>query len=120
MVVDDDYDIVYVIQKYLEKWGFTVETFTNPTYALQTFKHNPKRYSLAFLDIKMPEINGVVLAQMMLGVRPNMQIVIITAFEISADDLRLSLPTIKHGDVLIKPLKLDQVCGAVKKHLQTA
>jgi DNA-binding NtrC family response regulator len=120
MVVDDEYDIVYVIRRQLEKCGFTVDTFTNPLYAFQMFKDHPDRYSVALLDIRMPEINGVVLAEMMLKVKPDMQIVIMTAFEIYAVDLKANLPKIKQGDILIKPLKVDQVCNAVKKHLQTS
>jgi DNA-binding LytR/AlgR family response regulator len=57
---------------------------------------------------------------MMLKVKPDMQIVIMTAFEIYAVDLKANLPKIKQGDILIKPLKVDQVCNAVKKHLQTS
>lgn len=119
MVVDDDYDIVHVVRRHLEKWGFSVDTFTNPLHAFEMFKDSPDRYSVALLDIRMPEINGVVLAEMMLKVKPAMQIIIMTAFELYAADLKASLPTIKAGDVLIKPLKVDQVCNAVKKHLQT-
>jgi FixJ family two-component response regulator len=102
------------------KRGFTVETFTNPLYAFQMFKDNPDRYSVALLDIRMPEISGIDLAKKMQEVKSKMNILIMTAFEIYADDLKLSLPTIKYGDVLIKPLKVDQVCSAVKKQLQTA
>ncbi len=118
MVVDDEYDIVLVVRRHLEKWGFSVDTFTNPLFALQMFKDNPDRYSVALLDIRMPELSGIALAKMMQEIKPNMNILIMTAFEIFADDLKASLPTINYGDVLIKPLKADKVCSAVKKHLQ--
>ncbi|TLY01201.1 MAG: response regulator, partial [Thaumarchaeota archaeon] len=65
MVVDDEYDIVHVVRRHLEKWGFSVDTFTNPLFALQMFKDNPDRYSVALLDIRMPELNGIALAKMM-------------------------------------------------------
>lgn len=118
MVVDDEYDIVHVVRRHLEKWGFSVDTFTNPLFALQVFKDNPDRYSVALLDIRMPELNGITLAKMMQEIKPNMNILIMTAFEIHANDLKASLPTINYGDVLIKPLRIDKVCSAVKKHLQ--
>jgi DNA-binding NtrC family response regulator len=120
MVVDDEYDIVRVVRRYLEKWGFMVDTFTNPLYALEKFKNSPDTYSLVLLDIRMPEISGIALAAMMQKVRPNLKIVIMTAYEIVAEDLAINLPTITRDDVIQKPFKLLQICTAIKKQLQTA
>lgn len=118
MVVDDDYDIVHIVRRHLEKWGFSVDTFTNPLFALQMFKDNPDRYSVAVLDIRMPEMSGIALAELMLKAKPNAKIIIMTAYEIIAEDLKLSLPTIKRDDILKKPFTLIQVCNAVKKQLK--
>lgn len=120
MVVDDDLDIVHIVRKYLEKWGFSVDTFTNPLFALQMFKDNPDRYSVALLDIRMPEISGVGLAALMLKAKPDAKIIIMTAYDIFAEDLKQSLPSIKHGDILKKPFTMIQVCTAVKKHIKTS
>lgn len=118
MVVDDEVDIVFVVRRYLEKWGFSVDTFTNPNNALQTFKAHPDRYSIALLDIHMPEMHGIALGNLMLKVKPNMNIVIMTAYEIEPDDLATNLPTIKRDDILQKPFKLVQVCSAIKKYVK--
>jgi len=120
MVVDDDYDIVYVVRRHLEKWGFSVDTFTNPLFALQMFKDHPDRYSVALLDISMPEMSGVSLAAMMQKTKPDAKIIIMTAFEIEPDDLAINLPMITRDDILRKPFTLIQVCNAVKKQLQQA
>ena len=118
MAVDDEVDIVFVIRRYLEKWGFGVDTFTDPIYALETFKAHPGRYSIAFLDIRMPEMTGITLANRMLKIKPDMNIVIMTAYEVTPDELHEHLPTISHNDILQKPFRLVQICGAVKKHLE--
>jgi DNA-binding NtrC family response regulator len=118
MVVDDEIDIVFIIRRYLEKWGFSVDTFTNPNFALETFTAYPDRYSIALVDIRMPEMSGTTLANRMLTVKPDMNIIIMTAFEIEPSDLASSLPTIKRSDILKKPFKLVQICNAVKKHLK--
>jgi CheY-like chemotaxis protein len=117
MVVDDEYDIVHIVRRHLEKWGFNVDTFTNPLYALQMFKEHPDRYSLALLDIRMPEMSGISLAELMLRANPDAKIIIMTAYELLAQDLQLSLPTIKRDDILKKPFTLIQVCNAVKRQL---
>jgi CheY-like chemotaxis protein len=120
MVVDDEYDVLYIVRRHLEKWGFEVDTFSDPYHALQVFKQNQDRYSLVLTDIRMPEMSGIALAAMILKVKPDCKIVIMTAFEILADELKISLPTIKHDDILQKPFTQNQVCNAVKKHLQAA
>ena len=118
MVIDDQYDIVYVVRRHLEKWGHAVDTFVNPLIALRAFKENPDRYSIVITDIRMPEMSGVVLAKKMQEIKPNTKIIIMTAFELYASDLMHSVPAIENDDVLRKPIKIDQVCATVKKHLK--
>jgi DNA-binding response OmpR family regulator len=120
MVVDDEFDIAFIVRKYLEKWGFTVDTFTNPLYAFQQFKKTPGQYDVVLLDIRMPEMSGIELAERMLKIRPDAEIVMMTAFEITAEDLNFRLPRLQNDDILKKPFQLVQICTAVKKHLQTA
>jgi DNA-binding NtrC family response regulator len=120
MVVDDEFDIGYLIRRYLEKWGFDVDTFTNPLYALEVFKSNPERYSLLLTDIRMPEMTGIRLAKLIREIKPSMKVVIMTAYEVTPDELVEHLPTITHQDILQKPFKLLQICTAVKKQLQAA
>ena len=118
MVVDDELDILHVVRRYLEKWDFPVDTFSDPLFALQRFKEDPQAYSLALLDIRMPEMSGLALATMMRKVSPRFKIMIMTAFELVVDDLQISLPNIKRDDVIQKPFKLTQICTALKKKLQ--
>lgn len=120
MVVDDEFDIIAIIRRYLEKWGFDVDTFTNPVYAYEVFKANPDRYSLLLTDIRMPEMSGIRLARLIKDIKPSIKVVIMTAYEVTPDELGESLPNITHKDILQKPFKLLQICTAVKKQLQTA
>jgi len=118
MVVDDEFDIVMIIRRYLEKWGYDVDTFTNPIYALEVFKANSGRYSLVLTDIRMPEMSGIRLAKLVRDIKPTIRIVIMTAYEVTPDDLSEQLPAINHQDILQKPFRLLQICTAVKKQLQ--
>jgi two-component system response regulator TrcR len=119
MAVDDDFDILHIVRRYLEKWGFSVDTFTNPLYAYQQFKKSPNAYSVIILDIRKPEMSGVELAAMMIKVKPDAKIIIMTAYEITAAELTVSLPKIKNDDILRKPFRLMQICNAVNNQLQT-
>lgn len=119
MIVDDELDILHIVRLYLEKWGFKVDTFSDPSVAFQRFKQDPDAYLLCLLDIRMPEMSGITLAAMMLKIKPDIKIVIMTAFEIVAADLRPSLPAIKGDDIIQKPFKLIQICTAVKRKLKS-
>jgi DNA-binding NtrC family response regulator len=119
MVIDDEFDIVRVVQRYLEKWGFEVDTFTNPLYALDVFRKNPDRYSVVLTDINMPEMRGTVLAKLMQAARPDVKVIIMTAYEVAPEDLSMNLPTITHDQILKKPFTLLAVCDAIKKQLAT-
>jgi two-component system, cell cycle response regulator CpdR len=118
MVVDDEFDIVMIIRRYLEKWGFEVDTFTNPAYAYEVFKANSERYSLLLTDIRMPEMTGIRLAKLVQEIKPGIRVVIMTAYEVEPDELSEHLPSIAHQDILQKPFKLLQICTAIKKQLQ--
>ncbi len=62
--------------------------------------------AMAFLDITMPKINGLVLAERLIELDPNIQLVFITGLNVSKQDLA---PTIRSHTVgfLYKPYDVD-------------
>jgi len=119
MLVDDETDILLMVRKYLERWGFVVETFDKPAQALAHFEKNYADYSLVLTDIRMPGMTGIEMARFMLRIRPETKIILMTAFDIQPNELAASLPIVKWQDILHKPFRLVEVCNAVKKQLQT-
>lgn len=118
MIVDDELDILHVVRRYLEKWGFRVEDFSNPAIAFQRFRQDPDAYALCLIDFRMPEMSGIMLAALMRKTKPDIKIIMMTAFEIVAEDLQLKLPTIKSDEIIQKPFKMVQICTAVKRQLK--
>jgi DNA-binding response OmpR family regulator len=59
LVVDDESDVCFALERILVVNGFTVDWYQDPLLALQKFKAH--LYDLVVLDIKMPELNGFVL-----------------------------------------------------------
>jgi hypothetical protein len=53
LVVDNEKDVTITLQVGLEDGGFDVDTFTDPSLALKSFK--PNFYDLVLIDIVMPE-----------------------------------------------------------------
>ena len=56
LLVDDESDVCLVLREVLSENGFVVDSYENPTLALEKFKAHS--YDLVVLDIKMPELNG--------------------------------------------------------------
>ena len=56
LIVDDESDVCFVLRKFLSENGFVIDSYENPTLALEKFKADS--YDLLILDIKMPDLNG--------------------------------------------------------------
>jgi DNA-binding NtrC family response regulator len=117
MVIDDEIDILLVIRKVLEKWGFAVDTFSNPLYAYEIFKKSPERYSLVLVDVRLLEISGISLAVMLRQVRSDIKILIMTAYDVTLKEINADAPEAKPLEILSKPFQYDTVCTAVKRHV---
>lgn len=116
LVVDDELDVLDTVRRGLEKWGYQVDTFSNPRIALETFTGSPARYSLILTDYRMPGMTGVELAKQAQRIKSEVKVLIMTAFEMDKEMLR-EVPTIDKSDILKKPFRLDQLCKAVRKQL---
>jgi len=116
MVVDDELDLLRMVKMYLKAWNFEVDAFSDPIEALGFFQKNASFFSLVLTDIRMPRMTGLEFAQHILQIKPDMKIMLMTAFQV--DSLELSvLPIVKYEDILEKPFRLKQICDGVKKQL---
>ena len=84
LVVDDEPDVCFVLEELLSENGFVVDSFENPTLALEKFKSYS--YDLVVLDIKMPELNGFALYREIKRVNKKVKVCFITAGEIYYDE----------------------------------
>ena len=120
MVVDDEPDVLRMVEMYLKTWTFEVDAFSDPVKALGYFQKNSSLFSLVLTDVRMPHMSGVELAQHLLGIKPDIKIMLMTAFQIDALELESCLPIIKYEDILKKPFRLKEICDGIKKQLQIA
>jgi CheY-like chemotaxis protein len=119
MAVDDEPDILNIVKISLAKWGYKVDAFADPVAAIDHFRENASAYSLILTDIKMPGMSGEELARRTKEIRPDIKVMVMTAFEVNRD-LRKDLPSIERHGFLQKPFHAADVCVAVKRHLAAA
>ena len=62
----------------------------------------------------MPGMTGVELAKQAQKIKGDVRVLIMTAFEMDNEILG-ELPTISKNEILRKPIRLEQLCKAVKK-----
>ena len=77
--------------------------YTNPVLALK--ENKKQKIDIAFLDIEMPELNGIQLAKSLKGINPKINIVFVTAFNRFAIDAM----KIRASGFITKPVNEEKV-----------
>ena len=115
LVVDDDYDIASFIKTGLEKIGLSVFSFTDPSLAFEEFSKKPSDYELVISDIRMPSMNGYEFVKQVKKIKPKVNVILMTAFEIEDKEFHRILPSIKINGFLQKPFSLKQLNDIIRK-----
>jgi CheY-like chemotaxis protein len=110
MVVDDEKEIRELFRDVLESRGYKVVTCDDGEVALDEItKHD---IFAAFVDIRMPGIDGVETLRQMRILRPNTHVVVITGYTRSEDvDEALKLGCFV---CMMKPFKLRDITGILE------
>lgn len=123
IVVDDERLALRQFELEVEgiTWVELMGTYTNPEEALEYIKEHP--VEAAFLDIEMPEMNGLILAEKMREILPDLVIIFISGYE----QYTLEALKVKADYYLTKPYEnadileiLDRarlLCGRQKKRV---
>lgn len=78
LVVDDERNIRNHLSMVLEAENFKADTASDGDEALTKVKEG--LYDIAFVDIEMPKMNGLELLGYLRGIRPNLAVVMLTAY----------------------------------------
>ena len=118
MVVDDEYDITFTLEAGLEDGGFDVDAFTDPELALSSFK--PGLYDLVIIDIKMPQIDGFVLYELLKTVDPGVKVCFLTASEMYREEIREVEHCALNKDLFLqKPISNNDLIIEIKKKINS-
>ena len=111
MIVDDDPSIGDLIADFLRAQGHNPVICTHPQQALDLIKIEP--FSLAFIDINMPEMDGLELTANLKKENPLLEVVFITGFG-TFDN---AIQAIKVGayDYLRKPFGISELNLCIKR-----
>ena len=117
LLIDDELDDLFVLEKFLINAGFEVKSFSSPREAIRHYANgDPLSYDLVISDIRMPEINGFQLYHKLRAINDNVKIVFATCLEIVEETSAL-LPEFKQEQLIQKPVEKEKFIEIVKKNM---
>ena len=117
LIVDDESLAISRLERLLKDLNFEdITSFNESQLALPHILKN--KYDVVFLDIQMPGITGLELANKILEIEPNTFVIFQTAYE------QFALEAFKNGgvDYILKPTTKENVSkalGTVSRYMQT-
>lgn len=80
LCVDDEENLVRLLRRMLEKYGYHVQTCTDSVAALERFQTEPDSFDLVITDMTMPKMTGDQLASAFLAIKPDIPIILLSGF----------------------------------------
>ncbi len=118
LVVDDEEAICFAVGAMLRKIGYRVETFTDPTAALERFKAGPSQFQLLLTDRTMPHITGPALIARMREWWPGLPALLMSGH--NSPGGTHSVPPHADYGLVDKPLDIADLSRAVRDALKSA
>ena len=112
LVVDDEAPIRDVIRKgLLQMGGYNVEVAQNGLEAIEKIEKDV--FDLVLTDLKMPEMNGLELLKTIKGIRPEVMVILMTAY----GSIETAVEAMKIGanDYITKPIDLNELLIHISK-----
>ena len=113
LVVDDEHEVVSFLEDFLRRFDLEVVSVTDASQALSDFKtHNP---DFVFLDIQMPEKNGIEILRELKSFDPQVKVIMITARH--DEEYQVQAKQLGAIDYITKPLDLGDLSKKIKKYI---
>jgi diguanylate cyclase (GGDEF)-like protein/PAS domain S-box-containing protein len=114
LVVDDEPDMGWALENILRAAGYAVTTTTSGVAAIE--KAQARSFSLALLDIRLPDTEGVELIAPLKEIHPDLVVIMVTGYA----SLDTAVRALNKGALayLTKPLNLDEVLATVREALE--
>lgn len=113
LVIDDDADICTLLDRFLKKQGYEVDTAQRGSSAKELLKEH--RYDLVLCDHRLPDTDSAQMLQHIKGISRETAVIIITGYS----DVRTAVELMRKGafDYVGKPLYPDEILMRIKDAL---
>ena len=108
LVVDDEPDMLWVLEHALRRSGYGVVTASNASHALDCLKQ--QEFSLAFIDMKLPGMDGLQLARAIGQISADIGIIMISGYYYATDaEIRHEFDQRPYFGFIAKPFSLADI-----------
>ena len=118
LVVDDEKTLTLAMRRLLSAEGYRTDTAGSGQEALVAVKDND--YDVVFLDVNMPEMNGLETFKKLKKVSPKSAVIMITGYGKTLKALVEEARELGVREVIDKPFKINQITEAIRETIPHA
>ncbi len=115
LFVDDEQALAELGSQMLSRLGYKVEIRTGAQDALAAFAHHPEKYDMVITDLTMPHMTGDVLVRKLLGMRPDLPVILCTGYSDRMSQAKAHQLGV--AAYLLKPLSVKELATTVRQVL---
>ena len=115
LVVDDEQSTLDSLLALLKYLGYRVTATTCGMEALEAFRAQPHAFDLVIADATMPKMRGDELAQELIGIRPDIPIILCTGYSDRISEEQAKAAGVQ--EVLMKPIDVRETAKTVRRVL---
>ena len=113
LVVDDEKNLTLAMRRLLSAEGYRTETASSGVLALEAVKD--KSFDVIFLDVNMPEMNGLETFKKLKKVAPDSAVIMITGYGKTLKALVEEAQEQGVRSVINKPFKITEITSAIRE-----
>lgn len=114
MVVDDERGVRESFEMILKIKDYEVKTFEDGESAISSLKKD--MYELAFVDYKLPGMDGIEVLKKIKEIDPNIEVIIVTAY--ASESSHANAITLGALEYLRKPFLMEEIYELVERGLR--
>ena len=115
LIVDDEPDMCWALEHLLKRGGYLSKRALTGKEAIQLVKQH--RFKLAFLDAKLPDLEGLDLAMRIREIDPSVGIVMVSGYYYKDDvDVQQAVTEGLISGFVSKPFKHDKILKIIEDH----
>jgi DNA-binding NtrC family response regulator len=116
LLVDDEAALTKLMQTYLGKLGYPVESALDAAGAFEIFRRDPSRFQLLVADLTLPDLPGQEMALRMVEEHPDLRVLLCSGYPLEVDSL--PEPQQKRFATLQKPFLPNMLAKAIEDLMQ--
>jgi CheY-like chemotaxis protein len=113
--IDDEPAGTSMFCRMLVKLGYRVESFNLPASAVERLRTDPLSFDVVITDLMMPDMNGLEVANAVRRLRPDLPVILLSAFSAS-----FSSTTIRANgicEIIEKPAPINTLAAVLRRVL---